>query len=64
MTVREEFTGPTCPLCATNGEIERHAGHWLCFMCWTVFTGSQDEWNRMREQRENRARRYQREAAS
>lgn len=45
-------TAPTCPVCTENADVQRHAAHWLCFGCWTVFTASQSEWDRCREQRE------------
>lgn len=49
---------PTCPLCATNDQIQRHAGAWLCFACWTVFSGSQGEWARWAKNREIRSSMY------
>lgn len=55
---------PTCPLCGDNARVERERDRWLCVACWTVFMGSQDEWNRMREARENRSKRYAKEAVS
>lgn len=42
---------PTCPICATEGDVQREGGRWVCFHCWTVFTGEQGEWERSREQR-------------
>lgn len=59
MTDRDPITpDPTCPLCASNSDVERHRHGYLCGACWTVFTGSPDEWSRMREVREMRARGY------
>lgn len=55
MTALEEFTGPTCPICATNDQVRRERGRYVCFTCWTVFTGEQDEWARARDQREKYA---------
>ena len=49
---------PTCPLCATQDRVGREHGHWLCVRCWTLFTGSQDEWDQMRGARDERESRF------
>jgi ribosomal protein L37AE/L43A len=48
-TVR--FT-PTCPVCRGLDDVERCRRGWLCGRCWTVFNGSQLEWERTRDLRE------------
>lgn len=59
MTDRDPQTpAPSCPLCGGNEKVERERSGWLCGACWTVFSGSADEWARWREQRESRAKRY------
>lgn len=58
MTDLEPIARPSCPVCGANDEVERQMGGWLCTGCWTVFSGSADEWARWRERRENRAKRY------
>lgn len=54
MTDRDPIPSPTCPLCATRDRVQRDRHRWLCCACWTVFTGSQDEWERTRHMRERR----------
>lgn len=55
MTYRDEVPKvPTCPVCATRERVQRERDRWLCGGCWTVFTGSQDEWERSRVMREAR----------
>lgn len=46
---------PTCPVCSKRDRVQRERDRWLCGACWTVFTGSQDEWERSRPMREARA---------
>ena len=45
---------PTCPVCASRDRVAREKSHWLCGGCWTLFTGSQEEWERTRGMREQR----------
>jgi hypothetical protein len=44
---------PTCPVCRRQ-DAEPHKSRWICGApCWTVFTGSQLEWERTRDLREH-----------
>lgn len=55
MTDRDPIPlAPTCPVCATREKVARERGKWLCGKCWTLFTGSQDEWERCRGMRDQR----------
>lgn len=49
---------PTCPVCSSREDVKRQHPHWLCGGCWTVFTGSQDEWERTRDMRDAWQKRY------
>lgn len=50
---------PTCPLCNTRGDVVRTPRSepiadrcpFTCHNCWTVFTGSDQEWQSTREDR-------------
>jgi hypothetical protein len=46
-----KFT-PTCPVCRGQ-DAEPYKSRWVCRACWTLFTGSQLEWERAREMREH-----------
>lgn len=63
----DPVTTPACPLCGSSRRVSGSANlppigwagnsvtypwRWLCGLCWTVFTGGETEWGRMREQRE------------
>jgi hypothetical protein len=51
---------PTCPACGLHDATERSDNPdfaYLCGSCWTLFTGTELEWRRMRRLREDVARR-------
>lgn len=62
----DPVSAPTCPMCGTNDKVRRdkmgggavgnvHARLvWVCSRCWSVFAGSQQEWERSRSTRERR----------
>lgn len=46
----------TCPACGLHDTAERSPHPlfaWLCGACWTLFNGTDLEWRRMRQQRED-----------
>jgi ribosomal protein L37AE/L43A len=43
---------PTCPICRRQ-DAEPYKSRWVCRGCWTLFTGSQLEWERARDMRES-----------
>lgn len=51
MTYRDDPPKPTCPVCGST-DVTRSAGPkpYLC-ECWTVFDGTQGEWERLAPQR-------------
>lgn len=56
---------PTCPACGLNDATERseHPDYpYLCGSCWTLFTGTELEWRRMRKLREDVVRRREKAA--
>lgn len=56
MTHLDEPERPSCPLCTTREDVRRDrvAGRhvYLCGLCWTVFTGGEDEWHHFAKQRD------------
>lgn len=62
----DSVSAPTCPICGTNDKVRRDkmgggaVGNvdarlvWVCSRCWSVFAGSQQEWERSRSTRERR----------
>lgn len=59
MTDRDPIPlAPTCPVCISRERVERQKpARWLCSTCWTLFTGSQGEWESFRYMRELYAKR-------
>lgn len=51
---------PTCPLCSTHDKVQRTPRDeaiaercpFTCGSCWTVFVGTDQEWQRTRDDRE------------
>jgi len=71
MTYRDEPPMPSCPMCGGNEQVSRdtfgqknHRGAYLCGLCWSVFSGGQDEWNRSHEAREAFQRRQENKAVA
>lgn len=50
-----EVHPPSCPVCQSRDAVERHRSNWVCTGCWTVFTGSRDEWERSHDHRDQYA---------